>query len=285
MRYAIFEENRATATPNDRGLCPGCGAGVMAKCGELVAWHWSHLPGVAECDSWYEPMTEWHLGWQDEVPESWREVVIGSHRADIRMPSGIVIEVQHSSISTSEISAREDFYNRMMWIFDVADAFDGERLEIRGGTFLWSHAWKSLAACRRPLVLDIGDGRCFLVEKFNEGMSWGAGRIVRSAELAEWMRGEKSLDLRAPSRTRAPGEAVVITEDELHARRERDRGSIAFGRWLIAGTLVSEPYPCKCRSGGGCWERCECRGRMDMETMPEWCCGHLGPLVRSLLAL
>ncbi len=60
-----------------RGTCPHCGAAVMAKCGDFVAWHWAHVSGE-ECDSWAEPggMTAWHRAWQECVPVDRREVTI-----------------------------------------------------------------------------------------------------------------------------------------------------------------------------------------------------------------
>ncbi len=40
------------------------------------------------------------------------------HRADIKTPTGIVIEVQHSGMSDSERESREAFYGNLIWIVD-----------------------------------------------------------------------------------------------------------------------------------------------------------------------
>lgn len=46
------------------------------------------------------------------------------------------------------------------------------------------------------------------------------------------------------------------------------------GRWLIAGTDQSEPYPCMCRGSKPCNRRCPCSGRTDhLDKMPTVCCG------------
>jgi hypothetical protein len=101
---------------------PPCGYGCRPKCGEVNIWHWAHH-ARGDCDPWSEPVTEWHLGWQAAVPPERREVVIGSHRADIVTASGGVVEIQHSPITAAVIAAREEFYgSRMAWIFDATRA-------------------------------------------------------------------------------------------------------------------------------------------------------------------
>ena len=40
------------------------------------------------------------------------------HRADIKTPTGIVIEVQHSTMTDSERESRETFYQNLIWILD-----------------------------------------------------------------------------------------------------------------------------------------------------------------------
>lgn len=48
-------------------------------------------------------------------------------------------------------------------------------------------------------------------------------------------------------------------------------------RWIVAGTLVSEPYPCLCseRRGYACSPKwCRCSGRVDLQNVPPDCCAH-----------
>jgi hypothetical protein len=123
MQFAIGDNGlRVPASPKERGKCPCCGAPVVAKCGKIVSWHWSHL--AKDCDPWYEPESEWHRDWKALFPEDWREVVVGPHRADIKTPKG-VIEFQASSISPDEIEERENFYGKMIWVIK-ADGLDLE---------------------------------------------------------------------------------------------------------------------------------------------------------------
>lgn len=63
------------------------------------------------------------------------------------------------------------------------------------------------------------------------------------------------------------------------------------GVWLIAGTPIARPHPCRCGQGGACGTRpvdffdfwradgggCSCFGRRDVlrvaAELPSWCCG------------
>lgn len=45
-----------------------------------------------------------------------------------------------------------------------------------------------------------------------------------------------------------------------------------FGVWLRAGTPVLEPYPCMCWGEYPCGRRCPCRGRTDVDAVPQHCC-------------
>lgn len=106
----------STLLKRGRGICPQCGSEVIAKCGSQKVWHWAHT--ALDCDHWTEPESLWHKNWKEIVPRENREITIGAHRADIRLNSGLVIELQNSSISASEIREREDFYDNMIWIFN-----------------------------------------------------------------------------------------------------------------------------------------------------------------------
>jgi hypothetical protein len=117
----------ATADGPRRGTCPCCAEPVVAKTGELVAWHWAHR-SKAGCDPWSEGETDWHLGWKRlalaggarvEVPMRDEEGDV-VHRADIVLEDGTVVEVQRSRLSPDEVADREWFYSRhggLRWVF------------------------------------------------------------------------------------------------------------------------------------------------------------------------
>lgn len=95
---------------------------MVAKCGPRVMHHWAHR-GHRNCDPWWENETEWHREWKNRFPESCREIshiaADGEiHRADIRTPTGVYIEVQHSAITDAERVSRESFYGNLVWVID-----------------------------------------------------------------------------------------------------------------------------------------------------------------------
>lgn len=126
MRYAYNEQNDKieVSFSGERAKCPDCDSVVIGRKGSIKIKHWYHK-AKNECDSWYEPITEWHLKWQNFFPIEYREVSIKkangkSHRADIKLKNNLVIEVQNSPINIAEIEERESFYgeNNMIWILN-----------------------------------------------------------------------------------------------------------------------------------------------------------------------
>jgi len=124
MRYALNNKNRRieVSYSTEKAICPICRKIVYGKKGEFKIKHWAHL--AYNCDEWYEPVTEWHLWWQNKFPEKNREVYLKKdfeiHRADILLENELVIEVQNSPIKPKEIEKRERFYgeNNMIWILN-----------------------------------------------------------------------------------------------------------------------------------------------------------------------
>lgn len=186
--------------PAGRAVCPSCGATVLAKCGEINAWHWAH-ESLAECDPWAEGESEWHLGWKRRVRHDCCEVVKGRHRADIVGNGGLVVELQHSAIDPATIREREIFYGRMVWVFD-AEQF-ASNIEFRATTkgyetFRWRHARKSQAECKSPMFWDFGpdwegwidnDQRLFQVKKLGDESpvgGWGVW-VSESAFLLKYL--------------------------------------------------------------------------------------------------
>lgn len=122
MEFALYNGRRETARPGGKAICPQCGSQMIAKCGPRVMHHWAHY-GRRNCDPWWENETSWHREWKGRFPEDCREVSHLApdgeiHRADIKTRNGIVIEVQHSSMTDAERLSREAFYQNLVWIVD-----------------------------------------------------------------------------------------------------------------------------------------------------------------------
>ncbi|SDE00015.1 Competence protein CoiA-like family protein [Mucilaginibacter pineti] len=133
IRYANVNGEIRVPETGLKGYCPGCGNPVTAKCGFIKIHHWAHLKHM-DCDRWWEPMTQWHLDWQDNFPKEWREKIFRNeitgefHRADIQTPEGITIEFQHSHLSTGELLSRNNFYKKLIWVINAQSFKNNIRL-------------------------------------------------------------------------------------------------------------------------------------------------------------
>ena len=209
--------SKIEAAPGVEGWCPACQEKMIAKCGEIKIWHWSHIGGT-DCDDWHEPMTQWHIDWQGNFTFDLQEVVISRgdkvHRADVRLlPSGVVLEFQHSSISTEEIKARELFYQKMIWVFDVIEPHAAGRFDVnlkKGfDTFTWKQSKKSIGFCTRHVVFDLGNDTVLSVSKlypaessdvsedgysYNNGKPMGGwGNLQTRHEFISWLKAGRGL--------------------------------------------------------------------------------------------
>ena len=153
MEFALVDGERRTPTNGARGVCQCCGAEMVAKCGRIKMWHWAHMPRTS-CDPWWGGETEWHREWKGRFPEDWREVVHvddqtgEKHIADVKTPSGLVIEFQHSHLSYEEQVSREAFYQNMIWVVD------GDRDTNAPGTFCVGFSSHPVNLC--PVVHSVG---------------------------------------------------------------------------------------------------------------------------------
>lgn len=85
---------------------------------------------------------------------------MGAHRADVRVSSGRVVELQNSPLDACAIEARELFYGNMVWVVNAAKFAERFFLTKRMGSelfaFKWKHMAKSWLFARRPVYLDFG---------------------------------------------------------------------------------------------------------------------------------
>jgi competence protein CoiA len=187
MMYArTLTGKRLEAAPGRKGQCPGCEAELIPKCGEILTWHWAHY-ARPDCDPWWEPESAWHRAWKARVRPECRECPIGPHRADIRLPTGVVIELQASPLAPAAIREREGFYGRMLWLWRAGAFAERLRFRQRDGfvSFRWERPRPTLYAIRRPLFWDLEDGTLFHVKRLYPhqrglGHTGGWGQFVTS---------------------------------------------------------------------------------------------------------
>lgn len=198
---------RIEAAPGVCAVCPSCTTEVVPKCGEILVWHFAHKARL-DCDDWGEGESAWHAAWKALWPIECREIVVGCHRADIRIEDGCVVELQHSPLSDDEIADRENHYGTMVWIFDATLAHESGRLVLRREgddiTFRWARAPATFRAFRRPVFLDLGEGTLLDVRHFDEARDRGWGRFVTTAEILRRFPAKKPTIAREPSLFGAP---------------------------------------------------------------------------------
>lgn len=128
MRFALNGQGEKIEVEfsGQRATCSCCDHEVVGRHGKIRPKHWYHK-SLKECDLWHEPITAWHLEWKNYFQKKNLEVELKdsqnktSHRADIRLDNGLVIEVQNSPIKIEEIEQREKFYGNekgLIWILN-----------------------------------------------------------------------------------------------------------------------------------------------------------------------
>ena len=218
MKYALVNEDRCEAKPDLAGNCPCCGSQVLAKCGAVNIWHWSHK-GRRNCDPWWENETEWHRAWKGQFPKEWQEIPQladggEKHIADVKTDRGYVIEFQHSAIKPEERQAREDFYKKMLWVVDGTrrlrdkDKFAQEmELECR----IDGRQDLLLAQFGGPLKRDWGGRKVPIFFDFGGDTLWGLlPEIAGEQYLSRVERKTLVAALRPPPNSRDSFEALMI---------------------------------------------------------------------------
>lgn len=160
----ISIENASTDT---QYYCPICKEPLIIRASESLAvkTHFAHKRGTICYDDWSHDMSEWHLSWQRQFPEQYREVVIDKngikHRADVCI-NNTVIEFQHSPITGEEIAKRNAFYlscgYQVVWVFDATDKIKNciedtiDPMKCREDDLCWKRAKQQFAINIPPQV-------------------------------------------------------------------------------------------------------------------------------------
>lgn len=130
MLFALDNnKTKISPSPKSAGNCIVCGEVMIAKCGEKMVWHWAHKAGSNNCDQWYEPITDWHMGWMSKFPEESREVTITKedykekHVIDIVTRDGKKIDLQSTRINVKEFEKRDKFWEDAIWIINAEEFY------------------------------------------------------------------------------------------------------------------------------------------------------------------
>lgn len=202
-RVSAFVANKA-----NKYICPGCGARLILKQGQINTWHFAHANGT-ECEAFTEnKMTTWHLWHQEEFPEECREVRLEDPEygrtwiADVKC-GPLVIEFQHSPIDTETFEERTYFYSqygRLVWVFDFQEKYERNqigwwrsRYDKTTGCFRWDWPNKMLGkyhllGCGFDVFVQLSPDLYCLIEWNPSGMKYFNGRRFTHAEFKEYLR-------------------------------------------------------------------------------------------------
>lgn len=248
MMLARLGDALVEATPDEarRAECPTCDAEVIAKTGDQVAWHWAHR-SVRDCDAWSESETLWHHSWKRaaralgarlEVPMRGPDGQL--HRADIVLPSGVVVEVQHSRLAPEALREREQFYSRrggVRWVFDAPALGWTEDMRDRS-----QGAYGSLPA--------------WLTERYHGNTRGLMGRYGKPPRMLAAVRAPMAWDMTADP-TKAEHDVVWASRPYFvrmwseWLTRLRPAPDVLTSTWALGG--ASEPVACDvdgCRGAG-----------------------------------
>ncbi|TQD27921.1 competence protein CoiA [Methanolobus vulcani] len=192
-------------------LCdwPKCEKPLVYKTGEVNIHHFAHPEGTECSDKWSRGKeSEWHLGWKNLVNKKYCEVPIvkgwKKHRADIQNKNGLVIELQNSPISVSEIHEREDFYNNMIWLINgqekriivhSPDSYCGSGYWPDDcNMIIWKYSKKAILEAKKRIFIDIGNEEILYIVKnvngsyyseTNEGNRFG-GYLISKTDFVDY---------------------------------------------------------------------------------------------------
>ncbi len=166
------DKEKIMAFPGAIGFCPGCDDELMAKCGQINIWHWSHV--AKDCDQNHEPESKWHIDWKLKFPPRCCEVWCDGFRADIKLDTGLVIELQNSPMTPFEANSREQHYGDMVWIINGTELGDRFKITRKGSycTYEWKHHFKWTDHLKKKMYIHL-DRELFKIEKPHGRYGWG----------------------------------------------------------------------------------------------------------------
>lgn len=201
--YALIDGTRARATPATAAACLDCHSEMTAKCGDVLVWHWAHTNRPDHCTSPYGE-SEWHLLWKERAIDGTQEYPHPTRprRADVRAPSGFVVEFQRSPLTATQVRDREnDWDRRLVWVLDAEAAYNAERLRLfepepglRRQRFYWFKSPEIVRAVTCTTLYDLGDDELFYVEYGNSrgnGLSGSGWWVSLDWVITDVLRGER----------------------------------------------------------------------------------------------
>lgn len=209
------------AIKGEEYTCPDCRSKLIQKRGAVNIHHFAHAVG-GDCDTWSE-MTEWHLAWQNQFDEQYREVTLGEHRADIKVDD-YIIEFQHSPISEEDLKERIDFYTgygKLIFLFDLRDKTIYSN-RWRRNTFIWKYPNRTIIPPNNKnyfLFFQISDNTILFVK--NNLDNWSDFEVYKVLTKAQFLNLFKTINSVEILKASCQKEAEIEDEREQHKEQRK----------------------------------------------------------------
>lgn len=221
MLIAVQNQKRIKAYKGAENCsCPICNQEVVAKCGELMIWHFAHKTNDNNC-IFGKGKGNWHYLWQNKFPIDCVEYKKDNHIADIFIKE-TAIELQESPISLEEIKERNlSWGDNTIWIVsadkpgfeeqmvndintgehsnNIYDNLYGLSFNSKNTKWYWRYPKKALLFGCKNLYFDLGEYSQRLLHILTVESDLFVGRSHLEYDrtvyhgLAEWVKKEDFL--------------------------------------------------------------------------------------------
>lgn len=209
------------AIQGEKYTCPGCNSELIQKRGNVNIHHFAHIAG-GDCDTWSE-MTEWHLAWQNQFEEQYREVALDEHRADIKVDD-YIIEFQHSPISSEELNERINYYTsygKLIFLFDLRgkEIFSNR---YRRNTFIWKYPSRTIIPPNNKnyfVFFQISDNTILFVK--NNLDNWSEFEVYKAMTKGQFINLFKRINSIDILKASCEKEEAIETEREQYKEQRK----------------------------------------------------------------
>ncbi len=209
------------AVKSEKYICPDCHSELIQKRGSVNIHHFAHTAG-GDCDSWSE-MTEWHLEWQNQFQEQYREITLGEHRADIKVDD-YIIEFQHSPISEDDLKERINFYThygKLIFLFDLREKNIYSN-RWRRNTFIWKYPSRTIIPPNNKnyfVFFQISDNTILFVK--NNLDNWSDFEVYKTLTKAQFINLFKKINSVEILKASCQKEEAIEAEREQHKEQRK----------------------------------------------------------------
>ena len=174
------------------------------------------------------------------------------YRADIKTPSGIIVEVQHSAITDQERLAREVFYGNLVWVidgrgfrqnFDIYRRLPAPTSDV-AQDIVWVKAKRHMPGANAGLFFRLSDSPSRASAASKASVRSGLIHSIREIEAAlkQSYVGHHQFDWVRPRRAWLEATCPIVTKNAGERYRPGKRAMQKFKIWKTIDAVVAGIY-------------------------------------------